>query len=57
MFVYVGIGVHRKRFQVAVIGQGGQVVANRNVPGGAGPMLPVIGGLPPGAPAAVEAAC
>ena len=35
--------------------QGGQVVANRNVPDGAGPMLPVIGGLPPGAPAAFEA--
>ena len=34
MSVYVGIGVHRKRSQVAVIDQAGQVLANRNVPNG-----------------------
>ena len=56
MSVYVGIDVHRKRSQVAVIDQGGQVLANRNVPNGVEPILKVIGGLPPGTPAAFEAA-
>ena len=36
MSVYVGIDVHRKRSQVAVIDQGGEVLANRNVPNGVG---------------------
>jgi transposase len=56
MSVYVGIDVHRKRSQVAVIGQSGEVLANRNVPNGVEPVLGVIGGLPPGTPAAFEAA-
>src|SRR5690348_11142921 len=56
MSVYVGIDVHRKRSQVAVIDQEGQVLANRNVPNGVEPILGVIGGLPPGTPAAFEAA-
>jgi transposase len=56
MSVYVGIDVHRKRSQVAVIDQVGQVLANRNVPNGVEPILGVIGGLPPGTPAAFEAA-
>src|SRR2546421_8586022 len=56
MSVYVGIDVHRKRSQVAVIDQDGQVLANRNVPNGVEPVLSVIGGLPPGTPAAFEAA-
>jgi transposase len=56
MSVYVGIDVHRKRSQVAVIDQGGEVLANRNVPNGTEPILSVIGGLPPGTPAAFEAA-
>ena len=34
MSVYVGIGVHRKRSQVAVIDAGGEVLASRNVPNG-----------------------
>jgi transposase len=55
MSVYVGIDVHRKRSQVAVIDQAGQVLANRNVPNGVQPILKVIGGLPPGTPAAFEA--
>lgn len=53
MSVYVGIDVHRKRSQVAVIDAGGEVPANRN---GAEPILRVIGGLPPGTRAAFEAA-
>jgi transposase len=56
MSVYVGIDVHRKRSQVAVINQDGEVLANRNVPNGVEPILRVIGGLPPGTPAAFEAA-
>src|SRR6478672_9079824 len=56
MSVYVGIDVHRKRSQVAVIGQWGEVLANRNVPNGVEPVLGVIGGLPSGTPAAFEAA-
>jgi transposase len=56
MSVYVGIDVHRKRSQVAVIDQDGQVLANRNVPNGVETILKVIGGLPPGTPAAFEAA-
>jgi transposase len=55
MSVYVGIDVHRKRSQVAVIDQAGQVLANRNVPNGVQPIMKVIGGLPPGTPAAFEA--
>jgi len=38
-----------------VIDQDGQVLANRNVPNGAEPILKVIGGLPLGTPAAFEA--
>jgi transposase len=56
MSVYVGIDVHRKRSQVAVIDQSGEVLVNRNVPNGVEPILEVIGGLPPGTPAAFEAA-
>jgi transposase len=55
MSVYVGIDVHRKRSQVAVTGADGGVLANRNVPSGAEPILGVIGGLPPGTPTAFEA--
>src|SRR5215469_9212655 len=55
MSVYVGIDVHRKRSQVAVIDSGGGVLANRNVPNGTETILGVIGGLPPGTPAAFEA--
>ncbi len=56
MSVYVGIDVHRKRSQVAVIDARGEVLANRNVPNGVEPILGVIGGLPRGTPAAFEAA-
>jgi transposase len=56
MSVYVGIDVHRKRSQVAVIDQDGEVLTNRNVPNGVEPIMSVIGGLPSGTPAAFEAA-
>ena len=56
MSVHVGIDVHRKRSQVAVVNESGEVLANRNVPNGTEPILSVIGGLPLGTPAAFEAA-
>ena len=56
MSVYVGIDIHRKRSQVAVVDQAGEVLVNRNVPNGVEPVLRVIGGLPPGTAAAFEAA-
>jgi hypothetical protein len=56
MSVYVGIDVHRKRSQVAVVDAGGEVLANRNVPDGVRPILSVLGQLPAGPSAAFEAA-
>ncbi|MBV9023459.1 MAG: hypothetical protein JO362_06630, partial [Streptomycetaceae bacterium] len=56
MSVYVGIDVHRKRSQIAVVDHDGAVRVNRNVPNGAGTVLSVIGDLPIGAPVAFEAA-
>jgi hypothetical protein len=44
MSVYVGIDMHRKRSQVTVINEGGEVLANRNVPNGVKPVLSVTGG-------------
>jgi transposase len=40
---------------VAVIDQSGEVLTSGNVPNGVEPILKVIGGLPPGTPAAFEA--
>ena len=57
MSVYVGIDVHRKRSQVAVVTGDGQVQFNRNVVNGREPILKLIGGLPAGTPVAFEAAC
>jgi transposase len=56
MSVYVGIDVHRKRSQVAVVTEGGQVQVNKNVVNGSEPMLRLIGDLPSGTPVAFEAA-
>jgi transposase len=56
MSVYVGIDVHRKRSQVAVVTGEGQVQLNRNVVNGQEPMLRLIGDLPAGTPVAFEAA-
>lgn len=56
MSVYVGIDVHRKRSQIAVLDQEGTVRINWNVPNGVGPVLGVIGDLPIGTPVAFEAA-
>ena len=56
MSVYVGIDVHRKRSQVAVVTGDEQVQADRNVVNGSEPMLRLIGGLPARTPVAFEAA-
>src|SRR6266566_5281582 len=56
MSVYVGIDVHRKRSQVAVVTGDGQVQLNRNVVNGTEPILKLIGDLPAGTPVAFEAA-
>jgi transposase len=56
MSVYVGIDVHRKRSQVAVVTGEGKVQVNRNVVNGVEPVLRLIGGLPAGTPVAFEAA-
>jgi hypothetical protein len=40
--------VHRKRSQVAVVAEDGQVQVNRNVVNGVEPILEVIGDLPSG---------
>src|ERR687884_1300994 len=39
MSVYVGIDVHRKRSQIAVVDHDGAVRVNRNVPNGVGTVL------------------
>jgi transposase len=56
MSAYVGIDVHRKRSQVAVVTEDGKVQLNKNVVNGSEPMLRLIGDLPPGTPVAFEAA-
>jgi hypothetical protein len=56
MSVYVGIDVHRKRSQVAVVAEGGTVELSKNVVSGSGPMLRLIGDLPAGTPVASGAA-
>jgi transposase len=53
---YVGIDVHRKRSQVAVVTEDGAVELNKNVVNGSEPMLRLISGLPSGTLVAVEAA-
>jgi Transposase len=56
MSVYVGIDVHRKRSQVAVVTEDGQVQLNKNVVNGSEPFLRLIGDLPSGTPVAFEGA-
>ncbi len=56
MSVYVGIDVHRKRSQVAVVDECGQVLKNRNVVNGVDTVLSVISEYPTHTPVAFEAA-
>ncbi len=56
MTVYVGMDVHRKRSQVAVVDDAGVQQRNRNLANDPAKLVPVLGGLPPGTPVAFEAA-
>jgi transposase len=56
MSVYVGMDVHRKRSQVAVLNDAGDELRNRNVPNDPAQLVPILGMLPPGTPVAFEAA-
>ena len=56
MSVFVGIDVHRKRSQVAVVTEDGTVQLNKNVVNGSTPFPQLIGELPAGTPVAFEAA-
>jgi transposase len=56
MNVYVGMDVHRKRSQVAIVDDAGVQQHNRNVPNDPAKLIPVLGALAPGTPVAFEAA-
>jgi transposase len=56
MGVYVGMDVHRKRSQVAVVDEAGQQQRNRNLANDPAKLVPILGTLPPGTPVAFEAA-
>jgi hypothetical protein len=53
---YVGMDVHRKRSQIALLGHDGTQLLNRNLPNDPTRLLPVLGRLEPGTPVAFEAA-
>ena len=56
MGVYVGMDVHRKRSQVAIVDDAGSQQHNRNLANDPAKLVPVLGSLPPGTPVAFEAA-
>jgi transposase len=56
MGVYVGMDVHRKRSQVAIMDAAGVQQRNRNVPNDPTKLVPILGALAPGTPVAFEAA-
>ena len=56
MSIYVGMDVHRKRSQVAVVDEAGNQQRNRNVPNDPAKLIPILGALPPGTQVAFEAA-
>src|SRR4029453_10773940 len=56
MDVYVGMDVHRKRSQVAVVDAAGVQQRNRNLANDPAQLVPILGALPPGPPGAFEAA-
>jgi transposase len=56
MDVYVGMDVHRKRSQVAIVDDAGVPQRNRNLANDPAKLIPVLGALAPGTPVAFEAA-
>jgi transposase len=56
MSIYVGMDVHRKRSQVAIVDDLGVQQRNRNLSNDPAKLVPILGTLPPGTPVAFEAA-
>jgi transposase len=56
MSMYVGMDVHRKRSQIAIVDDAGDQQRNRNVPNDPTKLVPILGALAPGTPVAFEAA-
>jgi transposase len=56
MNVYVGMDVHPKRSQVAIVDDAGVPQRNRNLANDPAKLIPVLGALAPGTPVAFEAA-
>src|SRR5262245_27004228 len=56
MGVYVGMDVHRKRSQLALLDHDGTQLLNRNLPNDPAELVPLLGQLQPGTPVAFEAA-
>jgi hypothetical protein len=56
MGVYVGMDVHRKRSQVAILDAAGVQQRNRNLANDPAKLVPILGALAPGTPVAFEAA-
>jgi hypothetical protein len=56
MGVQVGMDVHRKRSQVAIVDAAGVPQRNRNLANDSAKLVPVLGALAPGTPVAFEAA-
>ena len=54
--VYVGLDVHRKRTQVAILDDAGKQIANRNVTNNPSELTPLLAGLELGTPVAFESA-
>jgi hypothetical protein len=53
---YVGMNVHRKRSQVAIVDDAGDPQRNRNLANDPAKLVPILGALAPGTPVAFEAA-
>jgi hypothetical protein len=56
MSMYVGMDVHRKRSQIAIVDDSGAQQRNRNLANDPAKLMPILGALPPGTPVAFEAA-
>jgi hypothetical protein len=53
--MYVGMDVHRKRSQIAIIDAAGDQQRNRNVPNDPAELTPILATLAAGTPVAFEA--
>jgi transposase len=56
MSMYVGMDLHRKRSQIAIVDAAGVPQRNRNLANDPAKLMPVLGALPPGTPVAFAAA-